>query len=503
MYRPVRRRTRSPRLERRDRLAGWPRARSTTRVIAAVDRASRASARWYVRHAGRGEGLHHRLAHARPAHAALRDLRDAGARGEPGRLLRAPAAAQRRAGRRPLLDRGRGRRVPPRRAARRPCSTRPSSTACSARCTPPSSAASAPRCASASPSGFASSVPGTDARRVVAHILCDPGRAGSGKSGRRRSGSRVGRKPADAASPLRDHRCRATRACGAMTVRLTVFGGGNMGAALAGRPGGVGLGPGRRPGRGGTGGRPSPDAPRATCRACGSCAEPRRRDGRGRAGGEARRHRRRRPRAGGRGRRPPGAVDRRRRAHAGLEAALGAGAAVVRAMPNTPALVRAGAAAIAPGRHAGDDDLDWAEGILGAVGTVVRVPEHLLDAVTGLSGSGPAYVFLVAEALIEAGSWPGCLGTSSAQLTDAAPGGLGRPAGRVGPAPEQLRAASPRPGGTTAAGLRALERAGRPGRLPRRRRGRHGAQPGARADGRLATGIPVRNRSDAFLMLGI
>jgi hypothetical protein len=72
-------------------------------------------------------------------------------------------------------------------------------------------------------------------------------------------------------------------------------------------------------------------------------------------------------------------------------------------MPNTPALVGAGAAAIAPGTSAGDADLAWAESILGSVGTVARVSEPLLDAVTGLSGSGPAYIFLVAEALIEAG----------------------------------------------------------------------------------------------------
>ena len=72
-------------------------------------------------------------------------------------------------------------------------------------------------------------------------------------------------------------------------------------------------------------------------------------------------------------------------------------------MPNTPALVGAGAAAISPGADAGEADLAWAEEILGAVGTVVRVPESALDAVTGLSGSGPAYVFLVAEAMADAG----------------------------------------------------------------------------------------------------
>src|SRR4029453_8898876 len=65
--------------------------------------------------------------------------------------------------------------------------------------------------------------------------------------------------------------------------------------------------------------------------------------------------------------------------------------------------VRAGAAAISPGSSAGADDMAWAEEILSAVGVVVRVPETSLDAVTGLSGSGPAYVFVVAEAMAEAG----------------------------------------------------------------------------------------------------
>ena len=88
---------------------------------------------------------------------------------------------------------------------------------------------------------------------------------------------------------------------------------------------------------------------------------------------------------------------------AAIEAELPAGTPVVRAMPNTPALVGAGAAAIAGGAAAGDDDLAWAEGLLATVGTVVRVAEPALDLVTGLSGSGPAYVFLVAEALIDAG----------------------------------------------------------------------------------------------------
>jgi pyrroline-5-carboxylate reductase len=133
---------------------------------------------------------------------------------------------------------------------------------------------------------------------------------------------------------------------------------------------------------------------------------------------------------------------------------------VVRAMPNTPALVGAGAAAIAPGRHAGEADLVWAEGILSAVGTVARVPEALLDAVTGLSGSGPAYVFLVAEALIEAGVLVGLSRPVSRQLTVQTLLGSAQLLAQSAEGAEALRAAVTSPGGTTAAGLRALEAAG-------------------------------------------
>jgi pyrroline-5-carboxylate reductase len=140
-----------------------------------------------------------------------------------------------------------------------------------------------------------------------------------------------------------------------------------------------------------------------------------------------------------------------------LEGWLGAGVPAVRAMPNTPALVGAGAAAIAGGSSAADDDLGWAEGILSAVGTVVRVPEHLLDAVTGLSGSGPAYVLLVAEALIEAGVLVGLPRTTSATLATQTLLGTARLLAESPEGPEALRAAVTSPGGTTAAGLRVLE----------------------------------------------
>jgi pyrroline-5-carboxylate reductase len=130
---------------------------------------------------------------------------------------------------------------------------------------------------------------------------------------------------------------------------------------------------------------------------------------------------------------------------------------VVRAMPNTAALVRKGAAAIAPGKHATDADLDMAERVLGAVGVVVRVPEPLLDAVTGLSGSGPAYVFLVAEALVEAGVLVGLPRDTAAKLVHQTLVGAATLLADGAEGPEALRAAVTSPGGTTAAGLQRLE----------------------------------------------
>lgn len=143
-----------------------------------------------------------------------------------------------------------------------------------------------------------------------------------------------------------------------------------------------------------------------------------------------------------------------------LETWLGLPVPVVRGMPNTPALVGAGASAIAGGSRATDDDLTWAEGILGTVGSVVRVDERLLDGVTGLSGSGPAYVFLLAEAMIDAGVLVGLGRATARALTVQTLLGSARLLAESGEAPEVLRAAVTSPGGTTAAGLRALEAAG-------------------------------------------
>ncbi len=139
-----------------------------------------------------------------------------------------------------------------------------------------------------------------------------------------------------------------------------------------------------------------------------------------------------------------------------LEAAV-PGRPVVRAMPNTAALVREGVAAIAAGTHATEGHLDDAERLLEAVGTVVRVPETQLDAVTGLSGSGPAYVFLVAEALIEAGVLVGLPRATANDLVIQTLLGSARLLADSGEGPEELRAAVTSPGGTTAHGLRVLE----------------------------------------------
>jgi pyrroline-5-carboxylate reductase len=145
---------------------------------------------------------------------------------------------------------------------------------------------------------------------------------------------------------------------------------------------------------------------------------------------------------------------------ASLERWLGDTTAVVRAMPNTPALVGAGAAAIAAGSTAGSGDLLWARGILEAVGTVVELPESALDAVTGLSGSGPAYVFLLAEALIDAGVLVGLSRPVARQLAVQTLLGAARLLADSADEPAVLRAAVTSPGGTTAAGLRALEAGG-------------------------------------------
>jgi pyrroline-5-carboxylate reductase len=128
-------------------------------------------------------------------------------------------------------------------------------------------------------------------------------------------------------------------------------------------------------------------------------------------------------------------------------------------MPNTPALIGAGITAIAS-EGASPEDLERAEVVLGAVGDVVRVPEDLLDAVTGLSGSGPAYVYLFIEALCEAGVREGLPEDVAQELAVQTVLGAASMVSETGDDPALLRERVTSPGGTTVAGLAALEQGG-------------------------------------------
>jgi pyrroline-5-carboxylate reductase len=130
---------------------------------------------------------------------------------------------------------------------------------------------------------------------------------------------------------------------------------------------------------------------------------------------------------------------------------------VVRAMPNTPALVSAGATAIAPGSKATPEDMALATKIFVSVGQVVHVDEAQMDAVTALSGSGPAYVFLLAEALAAAGAELGLAPEIASVLAAQTIYGAGRLLIESHDPPSELRRKVTSPGGTTAAGLAALE----------------------------------------------
>jgi pyrroline-5-carboxylate reductase len=142
-----------------------------------------------------------------------------------------------------------------------------------------------------------------------------------------------------------------------------------------------------------------------------------------------------------------------------LDEAVGAGVAVVRSMPNTPALVGKGAAAIAAGAGAGDTDIDWARSILGAVGTVELLPETLLDAFTGVAGSGPAYLFLIAESLIDAAIDEGIERETAERVVRQLLVGSATLLDRELD-PVRLRQQVTSPGGTTAAGVAVLEARG-------------------------------------------
>jgi pyrroline-5-carboxylate reductase len=133
------------------------------------------------------------------------------------------------------------------------------------------------------------------------------------------------------------------------------------------------------------------------------------------------------------------------------------GRRAIRVMPNTPALVGAGATAIAAGEHATAEDLRLARAIFESVGVVVEVPESLLDAVTALSGSGPAYVFYLAEALVDAGRAVGLSDDVASTLALQTVYGAAKLLHESGEAPAGLRQKVTSPGGTTHAGVTTLD----------------------------------------------
>jgi pyrroline-5-carboxylate reductase len=140
-----------------------------------------------------------------------------------------------------------------------------------------------------------------------------------------------------------------------------------------------------------------------------------------------------------------------------IESRLPEGVAVVRVMPNTPALVDEGMAAISRGTHCDEEHLLEAEELMGATGRVVRVPEKQQDAVTAISGTGPAYLFFVVEAMIEAGVHLGLPRSTATELVIQTMVGSAKLLRETGEHPTVLRERVTSPGGTTAAAVRQLE----------------------------------------------
>ena len=143
-----------------------------------------------------------------------------------------------------------------------------------------------------------------------------------------------------------------------------------------------------------------------------------------------------------------------------IEAGIADGVPVVRAMPNAPSVVHEGMAGVAPGSHAGDEHLALAEEVLSHLGRVVRVSEDAMDAVTAVSGSGPAYFALLAEAMIEAGILLGLSREISTTLVVQTMLGTAKQLRDEGMHPVELRESVTSPGGTTIAAIRELEQAG-------------------------------------------
>lgn len=140
-----------------------------------------------------------------------------------------------------------------------------------------------------------------------------------------------------------------------------------------------------------------------------------------------------------------------------LESHLPAGVAVVRVMPNTPALVDEGMAAISRGSHCDEEHLVEAEALMDSIGKVIRVPEKQQDAVTAISGSGPAYIFFVVESMIEAGVHLGLPRATASELVVQTVVGSAKLLRETGEHPTVLREQVTSPAGTTAAAIRQLE----------------------------------------------
>ena len=143
-----------------------------------------------------------------------------------------------------------------------------------------------------------------------------------------------------------------------------------------------------------------------------------------------------------------------------LEAAASENFRIIRAMPNTPALVGHGAAAYCLGTRATPEDAQTAKSLLGAVGLAIEVPERLMDAVTGLSGSGPAYIYLVIDALADGGVRAGIPRADAVRLAAQTVLGAAAMVLETGEHPAVLKDMVTSPGGTTIAGIAALEKYG-------------------------------------------
>lgn len=140
-----------------------------------------------------------------------------------------------------------------------------------------------------------------------------------------------------------------------------------------------------------------------------------------------------------------------------IESRVPEGVAVVRVMPNTPALVDEGMAAISPGSHCDESHLTEAESLMASTGKVLRIPEKQMDAVTAISGSGPAYIFFVVESMIEAGVHLGLPRATSTDLVVQTLVGSAAMLRETGTHPVVLREQVTSPSGTTASALRELE----------------------------------------------